>query len=50
MKKKIYNQRFDIRIPEDLLEASRKLARINHLTMSQLVRNLLVKEIHKNHK
>lgn len=45
MKKQIYNERFDIRIPADLLKESEKVARSKYLTLSQMIRNLLVREV-----
>ena len=47
MKKKIYSERFDIRLPSTLLKEAEKHARERHLTMSQLIRDLLVRELKK---
>lgn len=41
MRKKIYHERFDIRLPKDLYNASKKYAVSEGLTLSQLIRNLL---------
>jgi predicted DNA binding CopG/RHH family protein len=41
MRKKIYHERFDIRLPKDLYNASKKYANNEGLTLSQLIRNLL---------
>jgi len=41
MKKQIYHSRFDIRLPKDLYNASKKYATSEGLTLSQLIRDLL---------
>lgn len=48
MKKKIYDERFDIRMPSKLLKAGEKYARDNHITLSQLLRSLLLDELNRS--
>ena len=48
MKKKLYSERFEIRLPEVLYHKSTKLARTKELTLSQLIRNLLADAVIKD--
>lgn len=50
MKEKIYGERFEIRFPKALLDSGDTLAKKRHLTLSQLIRDLLVRELKNDRK